>query len=127
MVSSGPWVVHGLSMSQGGFHSGSQGWLQVTDGYISVVQPAMRRRKDIWERYGFQLAGHRILLEEQLFSEASLAMSNQRCPPVFSWRRVRSCLWGVYFQGNQLGICDSFSVFFFIDFWLLSRNWFEYL
>ncbi|CAL1144921.1 unnamed protein product [Cladocopium goreaui] len=43
---------------------------EVTDGYVSVVQPATERRKAIRERYGFDLTGDRILLEEQLFSEA---------------------------------------------------------
>ena len=42
---------------------------QVTDGYVSVVQPATERRKAIRERYGFDLTGDRILLEDQLFSE----------------------------------------------------------
>ena len=42
---------------------------QVTDGYVSVVQPATERRKAVRERYGFDLTGDRILLEDQLFSE----------------------------------------------------------
>ena len=44
--------------------------LQVTDGYISVLQPASERRRDIREHYGFELTGDRILLEDYLFSEA---------------------------------------------------------
>jgi hypothetical protein len=49
---------------------------QVTDGYVSVVQPATERRTAIRERYGFDLTGDRILLEEQLFSEET---------PGYSW------------------------------------------
>lgn len=99
----------------------------MTDGYISVVQPAMRRRKDIWERYGFELAGHRILLEEHLFSEASLAMSNPMSPCVFVAGRAHWCLWGVKgIHYEFVTVSYSFSVFL-KSFLLLSRNWFEYL
>lgn len=42
---------------------------EVTDGYISVLQPASERRRDIREHYGFELTGDRILLEDYLFSE----------------------------------------------------------
>lgn len=42
----------------------------MTDGYISVLQPASERRRDIREHYGFELTGDRILLEDYLFSEA---------------------------------------------------------
>ena len=49
---------------------------QVTDGYVSVLQPATERRKAIRERYGFDLTGDRMLLEEQLFSEET---------PGYSW------------------------------------------
>ena len=43
---------------------------EVTDSYISVLQPAMERRRAIRRRYGFELQEDRILVEEHLFSQA---------------------------------------------------------
>ena len=43
---------------------------EITDGYISVLQPALERRRAIRERYGFELCEDRILVEEHLFSKA---------------------------------------------------------
>ncbi|CAK9006865.1 unnamed protein product [Durusdinium trenchii] len=45
---------------------------EITDGYISVLQPALERRRAIRERYGFELCEDRILVEEHLFSKAAV-------------------------------------------------------
>jgi hypothetical protein len=39
---------------------------EVTDGYISVLQPALERRAKIRQRYGFELSEDRALVEEAL-------------------------------------------------------------
>ncbi|CAJ1358409.1 unnamed protein product [Effrenium voratum] len=44
---------------------------EVTDGYISVLQPAPERRRAI-KHYGFELHDDRIFVEEALFAEESI-------------------------------------------------------
>ena len=68
---------------------------EITDGYISVLQPVLERRSKILQRYGFQLHEDRGLVEEALLPEAQVLSILQRIDDAESLEEFQSISDGI--------------------------------